>query len=248
MALEPAPEVAAAAAAILVNWPEGAALEQLVEAAERSGLAEVRATALQGAMKVVERRRAKPAAEPSDLVARLLAASKDASARRQLVFLLGRGSSDSALALARSLQADPALAGEAREAALAIRANRQWPPRLKASANGDLLGYLVDGDRETAWWAPANANPWIQEDFGRSRPVRRITLDQTGRLGDFPERYEVFVTDDPDAPGQARAAGAGESEKTVIELPAGTHGRYLIIRDIAASGSGSWSVSELQVD
>jgi hypothetical protein len=78
--------------------------------------------------------------------------------------------------------------------------------------------------------------------------VRRITLDQTGRAGDFPERYEVFVTDDPGRPGSARAAGEGETGKTVIRLPLGTRGRYVVIRDLSKSPAGYWSIAELQVD
>jgi hypothetical protein len=78
--------------------------------------------------------------------------------------------------------------------------------------------------------------------------VRVITLDQTGRVGDFPERYEVFVTNDPDEPGAARAAGAGETAKTVIRLPQGIRGRYVVIRDASRSPEGPWSVTELQVD
>lgn len=248
MALEPDAEVAREAVSNLANWPHGAALAQLVRAAEAASLQEARSAALQGALNVIDRRRGVPSAEPSDLVIRLLAVARDPETRRSLVLLLSRGGSDAALAEARSLRADPALAADAADAVLAIRANRRWPPRLTSSASADLLANMVDGDPQTAWWAPAAPNRWIQVDFGRSRPVRRVTLDQTGHEGDFPERYEVYVTDDPGEPGRARAAGTGTTGRTVIELQPGARGRYLIIRDVAPAPSGGWSVSELQVD
>jgi len=249
MALGSPESVALAATGVLSNWPNGAALPQLVQVAERSGDSALRAAAVTGAIGAIERARTTPSAEPSDLVGRLIAAAQDPGTRKHLVLLLSRGSGDSALSLAKRLAKDPALGGEAGDAVLAIRANRNWPPRLKASASSDELGNMVDGDPKTVWGAPAALVRWIQVDFGRSRPVRRITLDQAGREGDFPERYEVYVTDDPDQPGQARAAGAGETGKTVIDLPPGIRGRYVVIRDLSKSTEGPWwSVSELQVD
>jgi HEAT repeat protein len=248
LALASESNVAATAAGVLAQWPGDAALSQLVEVSERSADSAVRSAALRGAMRAVERRRSIPSREPSDLVARLLARASDEQDRRQLVLLLSRGSSDAALSLARKLQSDPVLGADAKDAVLAIRANRDWPPALTASAGAERLADMVDGDPQTAWWAPASPNRWIRVDFGRSRPVRVITLDQTGRVGDFPERYEVFVTDDPDEPGVARAAGAGETGKTVIRLPQGIRGRYVVIRDASRSPEGTWSVTELQVD
>jgi HEAT repeat protein len=249
MALGSTGPVALAATSALSNWPNGAALPQLVLVAERTGDAGLRAAAMAGAIGAIERGRTTPSAEPSDLVGRLIGAAQDPATRKHLVLLLSRGSGDSALSLAKRLEKDPALGGDAGDAVLAIRANRNWPPRLKASADSEELGNMVDGDPKTAWGAPSAAVRWIQVDFGRSRPVRRITLDQEGRLGDFPEHYEVYVTDDPDEPGRARAAGAGETGKTVIELPPGIRGRYVVIRDLSKSTEGPWwSVSELQVD
>jgi hypothetical protein len=204
MALLPAPPVAEAATAILAGWPGGAALPQLADAATGSPLAGVRSAALAGSLRVLDRRRGPPASEPTDVIARLLASTADPDARRQLVFLLARGSGDSALALARGLRDDPVLGREARDAALAIRANRDWPPGLKVSAAADQAQNILDGDGATAWSVSAASSPWIQVDFGRSRPVRRVTLDQTGHAGDYPERYEVRVSDDPEAFGPVR--------------------------------------------
>jgi len=248
LALQPDAPVASAAAATLARWPDDSVLPLLADIAEKSPLDAVRAAAVQGAMRLLERSRGLPVAEQSSLVTRLLGATHDAGVRKYLVFLLGRGATAFALTFAENLQADPALADDARDAALAIRANQEWPPVLTASAGAGFLNNLVDGKRKTLWMVPATADQWLQVDFKLSRPVRRLTLDQGDRAGNYPERYEVFVTDDLATPGAVRATGMGQRDKTVIELPGGTHGRFVVIKHTGERKDVSWAIAELQVD
>jgi hypothetical protein len=248
LALRPEAALATAATAALARWPDDSALPLLVATAEQSPLNPVRTDAVQGAMRFLERGRGLPSAEKSALVAQLIGATRDVALRRNLVVVLGRGASAVALQAAEELQRDPALVEEARAAVAAIRANQVWPPIVKGSENPQWLNNLVDGKTKTIWKAPATAGQWIQVDFKLARPVRRITFDQTNHAGDYPERYEVFVTDDPAAPGTARATGAGGRNKTVIELPPGTRGRMVIIKHTATRAEGVWAIAELQVD
>jgi len=44
------------------------------------------------------------------------------------------------------------------------------------------------------------------------------------------------------------AAGAGRNGRTIIELPAGTRGRYVMIKNIGTRPDGWWTISELLVD
>ena len=248
LALRPEAAVATAATTALARWPDDSALPLLVATSAKSTLAPVRAAAVQGAMRFLEQGRGLPSAEKSALVAQLIGTTQDVQVRKNLVFLLARGASAAALKSAEELQRDPALADVAREAASAIRANQAWPPIVKGSENPQWLNNLVDGKTKTIWKAPATAGQWIQVDFKQTRPVRRITLEQTNHAGDYPERYEVFVTDDPAAPGKARATGTGGRNKTVIELPPGTRGRIVIIKNTATRAEGTWAIAELQVD
>jgi hypothetical protein len=87
----------------------------------------------------------------------------------------------------------------------------------------------------------------VEVDFILSRPLRRITLDQTGRGAEFPEGYELYVTDDVAVPGKVVATGVGQTNKTVIDLPAGTRGRYVIIKNVAARKDTPWSICEIFV-
>ncbi len=243
-------KVALAATDTLSRWPERNALPVLITTAEKATLDEARAAAIKGAIGFIERKRETPAKESPDDVARLLTIAKDLETRKSLLILLGRGTSDTALTLAEKLQSDPALAAEARDAALSIRVNRVWPPIITASASADQASRMVDGNAKTAWSVPATAGQWIQVDCKQARPIHRITLDQTGRVGDYPGTVEVFVTDDLSNPGAARATASGRRDRTVIDLPAGIRGRYVIVKSTAkrGGGAGNWSVTELQID
>jgi hypothetical protein len=106
----------------------------------------------------------------------------------------------------------------------------------------------MDGKTNTRWTVPQVGEEWVEIDFKVARPLHRLTLDQTGRTGDFPESYAVHVTDDLANPGAPVATGTGQTGKTVIALPAGTRGRYVIIKNVAERLDGWWAIIELYVD
>jgi HEAT repeat protein len=243
-----ATQVAAAATAALARWPGRAALPVLIATAEQSTLPAVRLAAAKGAIGFIASRRDVPAAESPDEVARLFAVTSDLETRKSLLLLLSRGASAKALALAEQAQADPQLADDARDAALAIRTNQAWPPVVTASAATDRIGRAVDGKLNTAWSAIAIAGQWVQIDCRQTRPIRHLTLDQSGHAGDFPGPIDVYVTDDPAQPGAVRVATSGRRDKTVIDLPAGLHGRYVIIRTTAKRPNGNWAISEIRIE
>ena len=107
---------------------------------------------------------------------------------------------------------------------------------------------LTDGNTGNRWSVPAEGDEWVEVDFILSRPLRRITLDQTGRGAEFPESYELYVTNDVAVPGKVVATGVGQTNKTVIDLPVGTRGRYVIIKNVAARKDTPWSICEIFVD
>jgi hypothetical protein len=51
--------------------------------------------------------------------------------------------------------------------------------------------------------------------------LRQITLDQTARAAEFPEHYEVYVTDDAAARGKAVASGTGTAQPHHNQLTRG---------------------------
>jgi HEAT repeat protein len=240
--------VADAAAATLARWTDRTALLPLVSVAEKSPVASARARAVEGALRYLERNRESWSPELTTIFSKLFAATRDSGLRQRLALLLQRGNNAAALALAKSLETDAALADVARYAVQAISANLAGPPAFRASGSAGQLKNIFDGKASSRWSVATAGSEWLEIDFKLSRPLRRLTLDQSGKTDEYPEHYEVFVTDDPKAPGSACVAGDGERNKTVIALPDGTRGRYVIIRNTAARKDSSWTISELLVD
>lgn len=247
LALRDDAKVAEAATGALARWPDATALSALVVVAEKAALPDARAAALQGALRYFERSREKWTAETTGLVARLIAATADVELRRKFVALLHRANDPAALTFAESRKADDTIAAAIAIATDVIRANLAGPAKARASSMAGVSN-LLDGNTTTRWTTPSLGDEWVEVDYKLTRPFARLTLDQTGRNAEFPEHYEVFVTDDPKQPGKAVASGKGKPNRTVIDFPAGTRGRYLIVRNTAERKDTPWAICELYVD
>ena len=248
LALSANATVADAAAAALSRWPDRTAQPSLVRVAANATVASARATANQAAFRYFERNREAWTPGETALVSALLGATTDTAARKKLVVLLNRAADKPALALVEKLQSEPALADAAKTAAQCIAANLAGPPKARVSESDGSAKNLFDGKTSTQWRAPVTPGQWVQVDFKQSRPLHRLTLDQTGRTGEFPERYQVFVTDNVDQPGKVLVSGAGKPNRTVIDLPTGTSGRYVLIKNTAERVDSMWTISEFFVD
>ena len=240
-------KVAEAALAALTRWSDTTALVSLAGVAEKTTLPAARTTAVEGVMAYFERTRVAWDGDDTAVVARLLPVVADPAVRGRLLKLLSRAGDSAALALAAGLKADAAVGAAAREAVEIITANLAGPAKVRASAPSGA-GNIMDGKTNTRWTVPQVGEEWVEIDFKVARPLHRLTLDQTGRAGDFPESYAVHVTDDLANPGAAVATGTGQTGKTVIALPAGTRGRYVIIKNVAERLDGWWAIIELYVD
>ncbi len=242
--------VARAALDVLSRWPDDGAVRALVALAEEPSTSpEARATAAQAATRQFERVEAWPKAEESALLSRLLAVTTDRDRAKHLLWLLSRCADEPALATARRYEAQPDLAADARDAIAAIESNQKGPPVFAASAAANRTALIVDGKTDTAWTVGANAQQWLRLDLHRERPIRRITLNQGSRRNEWPETYAVHVTNDPQTPGEPRVEGRGTRDQTVITFPAGTRGRYVIIRQTSGREENpAWSVAGIKIE
>ena len=240
-------KIAEAAAATLGRWTDATALPAMATVAEQAAISSVRNTARDSAIRHFERNRETWTPATTGIVSRLLAVTKETAPRQKLLAVLARANDLDALKLADGLKSDPTVGDDARYAAAAIQAAVAGRPKVKANPESGVSN-ILDGKTSTRWSAPALGEEWVEIDFRQSRPLRRLTLDQTGRGAEFPEKYEVHVTDDPQEPGKAVVTGTGKSGKTTIELPAGTQGRYVIIKNTAERKETPWSICELYVD
>lgn len=240
--------IADAATTALTRWTDDTALSPLVTVVEKAARPTARTAALEGVLNYFQKNRDAWQPELTTLVARLLGAVKETEPRKKLIALLHRANDTKALALLDLLKSDADLAGEVAIATDVIRANLAGPATYRASTTNGLAN-LSDGKTGTRWTTPAFGEEWVEVDFKQSRPVVRIILDQTGRAAEFPERYEVLVGDSPNPTGKPIATDTGQrGNKTVIELPAGTRGRYLLIKNVAERKSAPWAICEFYVD
>lgn len=240
--------VSAAAVSTLSRWPDRANLLPLVDVAEKTSSDATRSAAIQGVVRTLERNRDLPSPDLTTIVARLVPICREAETRTRLVYLLGRSSGEDALALATKFQSDPALTAVAMDAAMIIRSNHAGQPSIRASGDDRKTKNILDGKLSTRWSVPMRPNQWVEVDFKLPRPLRQIVLDNNGETWGYPEAFAVFVTDDLKNPGAALVTGVGQSKKTTIDLPAGTRGRYLIIRQTAEVEDSTWAISELIID
>jgi hypothetical protein len=118
-------------------------------------------------------------------------------------------------------------------------------PRLTASAASPEAGRALDGDRQTAWRAPAGP-AWIALDFLERREYGGLIVDwQPGR---FATRYEVQVSDDGAAWKTLRTVSGsrgGRNGKDYLYLPE-TDSRHLRLR-LLESGSDGYGIAEIAV-
>ena len=239
--------LAEAATAALARWTDDTALVALATVAEKATQASARTAAIEGVLRHFERNRDGWNAASTGVTGRLLASTQDADTRAKLVRLLHRARDRPALDVIAGVKSDPALTAAATTAEAVVQANLAGAPRARASRPASLSN-LLDGKTSTRWNTPVLGEEWLEIDFRQSRPLSRVILDQTGRAAEYPERYEVHVTDDPKQPGKVLVSGTGQRNQTVIDLPAGTSGRYLIVKNTAPRAERQWSVCELYVE
>ena len=248
LALRDDAAVSAAAINTLARWPNHEGLSPLVEVAANATNETARSAAMQGVVNFLERNRDLPSTDLTSVVARLVPLCRQPDTRSRLVYLLGRSSGSDALALAEKFKSDPEIGTVAADAAAIIAAKGKSQPSARASDNEDQISNIVDGKLGSRWSVPALPDQWIEVDYKLSRPFRQVVLDNNGAPWGSPEAYSVFVTDDPAKPGEPVVTGSGQTGKTTIDLPAGTRGRYLIVRHTIESENSVWSISELIVD
>lgn len=248
LALRDDARLAAAATTTLARWTDGDGLSPLIVVAEKATLPGVRASAADGAFRYLQRSRELSSAALRAAIIRLLAATEAPATRRELVYLLSRSSDADALATLATFQSDPALAATAADATQVIRSNLAGRPAVVTSANPEQAPNLIDGKMRSSWNVTAEAGRTIQLDFHSSRPFHQVVVDGGRNQYNYPEHLELFVTDDPAQPGAALVSVAGHLGKNVLDLPAGTHGRYVIIRHSQERPDSWWTVAELTWD
>lgn len=121
------------------------------------------------------------------------------------------------------------------------------PPRPRASATSASkdgpADAAVDGDRATAWRAPAGSQALVL-DLGTEREFGGVTLHW--RDGMEASRYRIALSDDGQAWHEVRAVTAGNGGDDPIALPE-SEARYLRLQLEAGPGTG-YALRELDIE
>jgi hypothetical protein len=122
--------------------------------------------------------------------------------------------------------------------------------RLSSNVNNkpEQLTFMVDMDPSTRWTSGAYMNKsedmWVVVDLGSQQKIRTVTVDTTPSAGDYPRKYELYVSDNPDDFGKPVSSGAGSKLLTVTCEAAG---RYVKIVQCGKEGP-FWSIHELKIN
>lgn len=86
-----------------------------------------------------------------------------------------------------------------------------WTASASNSNASDQPNGAIDDDANSRWAAgtPQQPGQWFQVDLGTSKTFDKITLELGGSPDDYPRRYEVYASNDPNNLGTPLVTGAG---------------------------------------
>ena len=123
----------------------------------------------------------------------------------------------------------------------------EWIVTASSSADNQGPDNAVDEDENSRWTSGKSQEPgdWFMIDMQSPQKFDSIELKQGESANDYPERYEVYVSNDGKKWGKAIAKGSGQKNAaTVITLPTTAEGRFVKIVQIGSTSTW-WSIHEL---
>jgi glucosylceramidase len=120
------------------------------------------------------------------------------------------------------------------------------PGPANPCCTADVAAHAVDADASTRYSSGTGqaAGQYLQVDFGRQVPARRVVFDTGASTGDYPRGYTVTTSTDGVTWTTAVAAGTGTGQFTTADLD-GSRVRYVRLTLTASNGSW-WSVADVR--
>ena len=246
-------ETELAAVKTLVGWGNATALQALLDACEKGQTEAIRDLAYKGVSEMTANDRT---VAPQDRLATLSALLEKAGTDTQIVSVLNALASvpDAGVeALAKAYEdhagsgvADAAKAAVSGSAELMSKVDWVFSSNFNNSPGQHKL--MVDLDPETRWTSKAymvkSDAMWITVDLGYEQAVTSVVLDAAPSGGDFPRKYELYLSNDPDNFGEPVASGNGAA---LTDITCDATGRYLKIVQTGKQGP-FWSIHELKIN
>lgn len=131
-----------------------------------------------------------------------------------------------------------------------IPARSAWVVTASKSGNGAPTSNAHDGDVATRWTTGADqaGGEWLQIDFGKAVTLTKLTLMLGNSADDYPRNYATrFSNSSGNMAAPVLVSGMGaKGVDTVLNFPAGTTGRYVLISQSGKVTGLWWSVAEIQ--
>jgi len=241
-----------AAVRTLADWHTAAPAPALLEIARTDPSATNQVLALRGYVRMLTAPEAsRPDAETVRMLGQALAAAKRPEEKRMILGALPPVACPQALTLAESLQRDPALAAEAKQALGKIRsALVSTKIKVTASSNAGAARSALDGKSSTRWDSshPMRSGDWFAMDFQMPVTVKSIFLDHRPSGNDWPRSYEVYVSDDGKNWGRPVVTGKGDTKGTTIRFPKTVKTQHVKIVQTGKTDKWYWSIHQMKVE
>ncbi|HUW60572.1 MAG TPA: HEAT repeat domain-containing protein [Candidatus Bathyarchaeia archaeon] len=235
-----------AAVRALMEWPTAAPVEDLGKVAESGATDTVKKLALRGYLRLAGLAADQPVEKRVAMYEKGLELASEPGEKVMALAGLAECPSTAAYDVIKRYENDPQVGAEAK---LALEKINNPTLFTTASDNAAEAGNAIDGKPETRWTTGTNQAPgqWFQIDLGWPAEVSRVVLDSTNSGGDYPKKYEVYVSDNTQDWGEPVAKGRGDQPVTDIACTPKA-GRYVRIVQTGQKDGLWWSIHELKIE
>jgi len=240
----------------LADWPSMAPFDTLKEAIANQPDANLKTTALRGAIKLTG---ANAGGETRARLVELFKCAPDERGRTTVADALFKSDGLALFTTLQGLFADPSCGADAKKAYISFydgkikgqsggAASDILPKKWKADAshNGREASRAFDRNAGSRWSSnhASEKGMWFTLDLGESLFISEVTLDTERSGGDTPNGYEVFTSSDGKNWSGPVAKGDGNTRgKTVIPLAVQT--RHLKFVTTGGRPGLHWSIHEI---
>jgi hypothetical protein len=122
-----------------------------------------------------------------------------------------------------------------------------WVASASATSGTNTPAKAIDGSVTTRWTTGINqaSGQYFQLDLGAPRTFSRIVMNAGASGGEYPHKYNVFVSNDGVSFGAAVASGTGIKQIETVDFASQT-ARYLRVV-LTGTATTGWSIYEMGV-
>lgn len=235
------PLVRDAAIRALVEWPRASALDTLSGIMESAEDKVHRVLAARGVVRLLGTAEDIPDDAKIAYCRSALALAETDDQRRMLLGALAQMRLPQALELAAPYTELPGLRVDA---SFAAHRNVLGGARARASANTDMAGFAIDGDRATCWTSarPQEAGMHFVVDLGAQYEITTLVLDAAASPNEYPRAFQIGVSLGEEDP---QTVASGEAVNDVVRLTFPPSKARVLWIILSAPDTAPWSINEI---